>query len=71
MPKFTIVVEETIVSQTTIEAPTADDAARIAEQMVEEDLFPNDCLELQGGKITVYDTTSADIGESVAEIKLN
>lgn len=70
MPKFTIVVEETIVSQTTIEAPTADDAARVAEQMVEEDLFPNDCLERQGGKITVYDTTSGS-DESVAEIKLN
>lgn len=70
MPKFTVTFEEVVVSQTEIEAATAEEAAKTAAKMVNDDVFPNDMPERQSAKILVRSASNAQEDDCV-ELELN
>ncbi len=54
MPKYTVILEETVVNKAVIEADSPEEALAKARNMDDENEFPNDWPERQSGKIMVY-----------------
>ena len=67
MPKYTVILEETVVNKAVIEANSPEEALAKARTMDDENEFPNDMPERQGGKIMVYGGDD----KIVAETELN